>query len=203
MKKKYNWKEIQEFYNQGNSWRAISKKFGVYNKGIQRAIERGDLVTNRGISESLLIGHKNKFINKPVFTEEFKKSVSIRQSLNNTGGRCKWFDVDGQKVQGTWERDLALHMSKLGIVWKKIKLKTDVMWYKINGQTKAYTPDFYLPEYSLKLEIKGYWWGNDKEKMNIISKLYPNQITIIEKDIFFKLLETKTKEEFIGFIAKR
>ena len=42
---KYNWKEIQEFYDLGNSWRDIEKKFGANQATIDKASKRGDFVS--------------------------------------------------------------------------------------------------------------------------------------------------------------
>lgn len=122
-------------------------------------------------------------------TDEAKAKISKALSINNKGGRSKWYEVSGQKVQGTWERNIALKLNELGIEWKKLKTNKDTMEYMMNNKIHNYTPDFYLPLYDLYLEIKGFWWGNDKEKMKIISETYPNKkIAIIEKEQYNKLL---------------
>lgn len=123
-------------------------------------------------------------------TEETKKIISLKLSINNKGGRSKWYDIAGQKVQGTWERDIALKFEELGLTWIKLKTNKDVLEYIMDGKMRSYTPDFYLPKYDIFLEIKGYWWGRDKEKMDIIFKTYPNKkIVIIEKEQYKKILE--------------
>lgn len=39
----------------------------------------------------------------------------------------------------------------------------------------TYTPDFYLPEKNLWIEIKGFWWKDAKEKFKLFNKLYPKR----------------------------
>jgi hypothetical protein len=117
---------------------------------------------------------------------EARKNLSIAQSTKNRGGRCKWFEVSGQKVQGTWERDLAMKMDAVGIIWVKCSKSIP---YEIEGKIKRYTPDFYLPEFDHYLELKGYWWGNDKEKMEAVLSQHPHlRIVIVEKEDYLQAL---------------
>jgi len=122
-------------------------------------------------------------------TEETKKKISAKLSINNKGGRSKWYEVAGQKVQGTWERNVALKFEELHIKWEKLKTNRDTLEYVMDGKTRSYTPDFFLPDNNLYLEIKGHWWGNDREKMDIVLKTYPDiKIIIVEKDDYEKIL---------------
>lgn len=135
----------------------------------------------------------------------FKHDISIRQSLHYVGGRCKWYNVDGQKVQGTWERDLAIHMSELGISWRKLKVGGDIIRYKKNSNVveSSYTPDFELPAFNKLIELKGYWWGDDKEKMKKVFEANPKlvgRLFIVEKLLYEKLLKTSSIEEFTNVL---
>ena len=122
-------------------------------------------------------------------TEESKRKISEKLSINNKGGRAKWYEVAGQKVQGTWERNVALKFEELGIEWKKLKTNRDVLEYVMDEKVRCYTPDFYLPAYDVFLEVKGHWWGRDKEKMDIVLKTYPDKnIVIVEKEQYEKFL---------------
>ena len=110
-------------------------------------------------------------------------------SANNKGGRCKWFEVSGQKVQGTWERNVALKFNEMGIDWIKLKTNNHTFDYTMDGKTRCYTPDFYLPTFDVYLEIKGRWWGKDKEKMDIVTITYPEKrIIVVEKADYEKIL---------------
>lgn len=183
VKTKYNWDKIQRDYDDGLSQRDLKKKYGVHYRSIYLAVQRGELVMRTLTSACSLARDQGK--GKFNHTEEFKKSVSLRQTLHNSGGRCKWFEVDGQKVQGSWERDFAEKLTKLGIEWRKCAGKKDVVWYTLDGKQKAYTPDFYLPAIDVYFELKGYWWGRDKEKMDAVFTQHPNiKIAVILKKEF-------------------
>ena len=122
-------------------------------------------------------------------TDETKRKISQKLSINNKGGRSKWYEVAGQKVQGTWERNVALKFEELGIEWKKLKTNRDVLEYIMDNKVRCYTPDFYLPAYDVFLEVKGHWWGRDREKMDIVLKTYPDKrIIIVEKEQYEKFL---------------
>lgn len=131
-----------------------------------------------------------------------RKELSLRQSLRNTGGRSKWFDIDGVFVQGTWERDCVLKFNEVGIKWEKIKLSNTVR-YTMSGKIKSYTPDIFLPEFDITLEIKGYWWGNVKEKMKCVLSEHDylgDKIHFVFKDDFKKIIASSSRSEVIDSI---
>lgn len=120
-------------------------------------------------------------------TEATKQKISEALSGNNHGGRCSWFLVDGIYVQGTWERDFAIKLNDLGIKWEKVKKHA---WkYQMHGRVRHYTPDFYLPEHDTFIELKGYWWGNDKEKMKFVLDQHSDKkLKIIQREEYEKFL---------------
>ena len=122
-------------------------------------------------------------------TAQSKKLISQKLSINNKGGRCKWFEVDGQMVQGTWEKTICEILSKENIRWKKIKNYTLSFKYKIGDKIKTYTPDIHLLDYDIKLEIKGFWWGDDKNKMQRVRDCNSNtKIMIIDSEAYNKIV---------------
>ncbi len=125
----------------------------------------------------------------PEIEAERIRKISEKLSINNKGGRAKWYEVAGQNVQGTWERDIAMKFEQLNIRWIKLKTNKDTLKYEMNGQTRSYTPDFYLPDYDMIIEVKGFWWGDDKEKMKIVLDTYPDKnIVIVEKEEYEEII---------------
>lgn len=185
--KKYNWIDIQTSYDAGSTWRDLEKIFGVTQQAISNARKRGDLVTNRDASAALKLQYKNgRQPNIP--NKKFCTELSISQSLQNRGGRCKWFEVSGTKVQGTWERDIAIKLTEQNIRWEKIR--TFPLSYKKDNKIHRYSPDFYLPDFNCYLEIKGYWWGNDREKMDLVMvQNLDKKIFIIEQNEYIKIMQ--------------
>lgn len=122
-------------------------------------------------------------------SDDAKLKISRALSSNNKGGRSKWYDVDGQRVQGTWERDIAIKLTENQIRWLKLTKKSDSFEYLKDGNQHHYTPDFFLTDLGVYLEIKGFWWGDDKNKMEIILNTYPDKkFIIIEETDYKKIL---------------
>lgn len=164
--------------NPGVAYGHARKGSTPWNKGGQMAEEQ-----KQKISQSL----KGKPGRK--LSEKEKQNISKRMSIKNNGGKSKWYEYNGQKLQGTWELNLAKKFDELNIKWVKLKTNKDIWNYTIENKIKSYTPDFYLPEINLYLEVKGYWWGNDKEKMKYVLDQNPlKRLVVIEKREYEKLM---------------
>lgn len=140
-----------------------SKPRVAWNKGLTKEDPRvAKLAAN--VSKSLKgKGHP--------LSEEQKRFLSVLQSERLTkgyadgsrdqhGGYCKWFEVDGVKVQGTWEFRTANILSR----WKhqgRIESWSRCPYriiYTVDGREHTYSPDFLVKrtdgtEYIL--EVKG------------------------------------------------
>lgn len=103
----------------------------------------------------------------PHFSKEWLEKTATRMAQHNPGGKCKWFDVNGIKVQGTFEKYFAEELCKKNICWVRPKETFSYIDYYTKKQRK-YCPDFYLPDLHLYIELKGYWWGTDREKMKSV-----------------------------------
>jgi hypothetical protein len=175
----------------------------AWNKGLTKNTDARVKKNGDNIQKSVKEKVDNGSFKKTVMSEQARKELSIRQTLNNTGGRCKWYKVNGYKVQGTWERDLALHMTELGILWRKLAVGGDIIEYTVAGVTKRYTPDFELLDTKLLLETKGYWWNKGKEKMKVVFEQHPELldcIKIILKDAYKRLLNSSNIQEFYNIL---
>lgn len=164
----------------------------VWNKGLTKYTD----IRVKNMGETISEGYKNGTI-IPSFTgrkhtDETKMKISKKLSLNNKGGRCKWFEYkkrDGTiiKLQGTWEVRFAKILDIIDSKWIKIganqnSKKHSFIWIDDSGKTHNYSPDFYSPKLNKYFEVKGYWWGNDKEKMRLVKKKYKNiNIEIVRK----------------------
>ena len=91
-------------------------------------------------------------------SDETREKLSICRInfLENKNPHVKWFVVDGIKVQGSWEFKVATKLSDLGIKFSRRRLKYD--------NARTYTPDFYLDEYDIYIEVKGWLRDSDVVK---------------------------------------
>ena len=183
------WRVHTENGNKHNAIPKIKKKRIAWNKGLTKETDERVLKNSISVSNT----QQKQIIDGTYIPrkmgDDAKKELSERQSLKNSGGRCKWFPINGVSVQGTWERNIALKLTDLSVRWERPKLNQDIWKYELDGVIKSYTPDFYLPDYNCWLEIKGFWWGNDLEKMRIVKETYPNRkIIIIENKEYKQIL---------------
>ena len=168
----------------GVSYGGHQKGNPAWNKGLTKQTDKRVEKNAVSVSKAMTgkIGKKH--------TEETKRKISLKMSINNRGGRSKWYEVAGQKVQGTWERNCAMKFEEQNIVWEKLKTNQHTFSYEINGKMRSYTPDFYLKDYDVYLEIKGRWWGDDRKKMDIVLEKYKDKkIIVVEKEKYEKILE--------------
>jgi len=186
----------------------------IWNKGKTKE----DNESVKKMAETLFMKYKNGEL-IPNFknckhTEKTKKIISEKLSKNNKGGRCKWYNFKREsgvitKVQGTWEYRFAKVIEKIDENWIKIKKekKHSYKWIDKDNKEHFYTPDFYSPKLNKYFEVKGYWWGDDENKMKYVKDQYKNiVIDIIRKkelQNFEKLFDVSTtKEELKEFITK-
>lgn len=152
------------------SSRKPGKQIGspAWNKGLKK--ETNEIIAQMAKTNSQRIQEKIKngtFVpNRP--SKQFCEELSKRQSLKNSGGKSKWFKLGDQSVQGTYELQFAKALIANKIEWEKVRTNCHIFQFEQNSKLKSYSPDFWLPELELYIEIKGFWWGNDKEKMELV-----------------------------------
>jgi len=88
---------------------------------------------------------------------------------------------DGSKVSmdSSWESIMAMRLDEINVKWERdenMKLK----YLSKSGRKRNYIPDFYLPDYDIYIEVKGYWTDAAKHKMQDVQKRNPVKILILE-----------------------
>ncbi len=124
--------------------------------------------------------------NKPK-SKEWRKRISQTILKNNTTkgknngmfGKVthgKWGKYKGINMRSSWEIKYAKFLDKHNYKWKYESKTFDL------GDT-TYTPDFYLPEKDMYIEVKGYWRDDAKKKFKRFKKEYPKEnIKILDKN---------------------
>jgi very-short-patch-repair endonuclease len=67
-----------------------------------------------------------------------------------------WFEVQGIKVQGNWERRFAEFLVLKGFKFERHRL--------LYNTTHHYVPDFYIVNLNIYIEVKGWMKKSDEEK---------------------------------------
>ena len=105
--------------------------------------------------------------------------------------RSEYTRKDGSIVlmDSTWEVACAERLDTLGIKWHRDRsIKLQYRDKKL--RLRNYVPDFYLPDYDIYLEIKGYWTDAAKWKMRDVMVRYPGKIRLLESLVEISELST-------------
>lgn len=105
-------------------------------------------------------------VDNPTKNKEIR--LKAAKSANKITVLKHWFSREDIPCQGSFEISVSNWLNKN---------KTDYNWQPqtflmLDGRT--YTPDLYLPDQDLWVEIKGRWYGDAKEKWDWFHKEYPN-----------------------------
>jgi len=166
-----------------------------WNKGLSKETDdrlkkQSDTIKSRFENGELISYWKGKNL-----SDDTKKKIGEKLTKNNNGGKCKWFNFtkkDGSetKLQGTWEVRFAKVLEIIDENWIKIGIGNkghSFIWKDSENIEHYYTPDFYSPKLDKYFEVKGYWWGDDKNKMNQVTTQNKNvKIEIIMKSELLK-----------------
>lgn len=146
----------------------------------------------------VVIQCQNPECKKNFLKEQWKKAqfCSVTCSMHVTGGRPTSPKAARAKAgirpdisnslyfYSRWEANLARLFNHFGVEWIHQPGSFD-----LKGQ--KYTPDFYLPEYDLYIEVKNFLAPYSKDRDGKFRKLYPNlQLRLLLRDEYY-LLERK------------
>ncbi len=125
------------------------------NKVDKFCLECNTNIKNKRSSTKFCSRSCSNIHNKSKLSEARIKYLESSKHIN-------WIDTynisgDLIKVQGNWEKEFAISLNRLGILYKRKSVS-------ING-TNKYTPDFYIPDYDIFIEVKGFLYEKDKYKM--------------------------------------
>lgn len=143
------------------------------------------------------ISLKWKNNNPPKGTEKYaekckKHSIQIKKRYEQgwlpKAGRCKKIEYNSQiagiiTVDGTWELLVAKFLDTTGLQWDR---NTRRFPYYFENVERNYTPDFYVKDFDVYIEVKGYKtlkdtakWEQFKNKLLILQK---NEIELIKQN---------------------
>ncbi len=121
----------------------------------------------------LKILFKNRIIKwKEKISKTMLKSGTTIGRNNGMFGRPSphgiWGEYKGILMRSSWEILFAQFLDLSGI-----KYQYEPKIFDLGNTT--YTPDFYIPEFDLYIEIKGYWRDDAKKKFNLFKKNYQDK----------------------------
>lgn len=95
-----------------------------------------------------------------------KVSNTVKTKLANgewhtSFSKSRTYMYNGIQLYGEWELNFAKYLDNKNIIWERPTKSFD---YVYKNETHKYFPDFYLPDYDLYIEIKGYPTSRDFAK---------------------------------------
>ena len=82
-------------------------------------------------------------------------------------------------MDSSWEHICATKLDEAGIKWERDP-KMHLIYHSASGRKRKYIPDFFLPEFDLYLEVKGFWTEAAKHKMVDVQKRNSVNILFVE-----------------------
>ena len=82
-------------------------------------------------------------------------------------------------MDSSWEHICAAKLDEAGIQWVRDPNMT-LEYRTVRNRKRKYIPDFYLPDYKLYIEVKGYWTDAARHKMADVQKRNDIDILIVE-----------------------
>lgn len=161
----------------------------MYYKGSQwhKNIARRNRETKTGIPSW------NSGLTKNTHTSLMSASKKLLGRMPDYNKYKCWYPNNNDKqieMRSSWEVSFALWLDMGGIKWKY----ESQFFYVGKGYKKwkgmTYTPDFYLPEQNVYIELKGRLSKQNQNKLDRFKSLYPDtQLWIFRKQHLGKVLE--------------
>lgn len=170
---------IWRMHGDGQKHRPQPKKHISWNRGLTKETDERVRLNGEKVSKTIRQQVKDGVYVPNRMGSVARKELSEKQSLHNSGGKSEWFEVNGIKVQGTYEKIFAEAMTSQAVVWVKPKTNMDLFKYEKEGKMKSYSPDFYLEELDIYVEIKGHWWGDDENKMRLVKSQHQDKKLVV------------------------
>lgn len=175
--------------------RTISKGLSIAQTGIKHSKEWNEAISR---------GQNNM---KPELKK--KRTLAIIRCNRDYGTRSKGGTRKdlGIYLRSRWEANMCRYYNFIGIKWlyeSKIFYFNDSLLIgkkKIKKGTLSYTPDFYLPELDIWVEVKGYLRDKSKVGLRRFKKYYPEEFARLKFIIPDKYARDKANGEMIKFLC--
>lgn len=122
--------------------------------------------------------------------QEVVRSNPESYSSNNVCGRVKIVEYDGRNLKGSWEVKLAIWLNSIGVEWQSEVNPQEYYW---NDTNHLYFPDFFITEYDIYIEVKGYKRERDIAKWS----QFKGTLFVVDKSIIEQLPSFSSIEDLM------
>ena len=189
MKNKYNWGEVQKFYDNGHTILETAAKFGMTKQNLSNSKffkSRPKLEQKKMASATRI---KNGNAGHSEITKQKLSKIAIDREFGGKNYR-KTFNYNGIILESSYELAVAQELDKHGVIWNRPKR---MPWIDSTGKQRHYTPDFYLPYYDIYLDPKNdYLISKDLNKIMLCSAQNNVKIYMLSKlELTWELIRDK------------
>jgi hypothetical protein len=179
----------------------------VTAKSTQESIERHSRATkkkweNQEYREKTL-SNLRKIWNSCEYRSNLSDSLKRRWSNNPPNCSSRKYKIQTTNgcvtVKSSYERDFVRFLENSGYSWEYEQRR-----FVLNSlEERVLIPDFYVKELDLVVEIKGYFWGDAKEKWHAFTEEYPDvkKVILFKDDLRLLTLGEKTLEDYFEKIC--
>lgn len=209
----HNWKEIQQLYDSGYSYNDIARIYKLQSRSpLYTAVKKG-LLKSRNASESTKLSYILHPRDEQTVETKNKISQSIKEKVKNGNwhysfSKTRTFSYISKfagcvRLHGSWEFKFARYLDDNDIKWRRPTERFYYEYNKLKSGSGYYTPDFYLIDQDLWVEIKGYEHERDRAKW----KFFPHKLKVLKgKDLVIEykldiILESKDKKELDQYLC--
>ena len=199
-----DWNKFQDAYDGGMSIAECCKEFKTTFTSVSKAGKLGLIKTRERCETARLRGNTTKGRVRP---QEEKQKISASMKRAVAEGRQRTtkpygvacFTYKEVVLQSKWELKVALHLDNHNIKWERPMTGHE---YIFDDATHLYFPDFYLPDYNVYIEVKGWKqlkdeckWRDFKHTLKVIDSKSINDLDrFFEKLVLPEGFEPPTKE---------
>ena len=161
-----NWAVVQEFYNNGGTYKSITNKFKLCATAIRNAAKSG-LLKTRNASDALKIGVKLGRVKSPKMSSAWlsKRMTQLFAEHPELHPNRK---VAGNRKNMTYPERLAFdYLTNSGVKFEH------------NGRVGKYWVDFLIREHNLGIEVDGARWHNAEYDNNRDAEIARTGIKIV------------------------
>lgn len=183
-KTKYNWTEVQQYYDSGHTWQELSDHFGLASASIHKAIKRGDFHSrNYSLSGKLSWSKKRR----PPHSQETKDKISISRIKYLTEHPDKVPYIINHSSKKSWPEQ----------VFENALNSSDITGWKYNFRNGIYQYDFAWPDLKIDVEIDG---GTHKLEKVIAIDERRDKFSNSQGWVVLRFTASKIKSDVVGCV---
>ena len=136
------------------------------------------------LSKKMTYEEKHKIAMKAV---ETKRKTGGFHTTSNAYSRCKggYRNDLNQYFRSAWEANIARLLNHFNIIWK-YEIKRFNFDKEVSGVI-SYQPDFYLPQYDIWIEVKGWMDAKSIKRLELFEKYFPceyKKLFLIDEKVY-------------------